>query len=191
MARVLGVGLALAWGGSAVAQNTPTPAPVLTIEQERLFTDTQYGRAVQARIETSALALQAENRRIDDALEAEEKALTERRVSLPPEEFRPLAEVFDAKVEGIRAAQEAKGRALSAERDRERQKVLEAALPILTGLMQEMGAVAILRKETVFLSFERNDVTDAAIQRIDQLLGDGSTPVAPTPPQVPENPPAP
>jgi hypothetical protein len=53
--------------------------------------------------------------------------------------------------------------------------------------MRDMGAVAILDKQAIFLSFERIDITDAAIVRLDAKLGDGSTVRAPDPAQDPSS----
>ncbi len=168
--------LASVLAAQATAQEQPPPSPILTIERDRLFQDSAYGRAVEARLDQRARELQAENRRIDAELEAEEKSLTDRRAGLPPDEFRALAETFDAKVERIRAEQEVKGRTLTQERDAERQKVIEAAVPVLADLMARKGAVAILDKSSVFLAFDRNDVTDEAIAEIDRVLGSGPVP---------------
>lgn len=160
----------------------PPPSPVLTITQDRLFSGTLYGQAVQARIEAASLALQTENRKIEADLEAEESTLTTRRAVLPPAEFRALADAFDTKVEGIRAAQEAKARALTKSQEQGRQLFFDTAVPILAALMSELGAVAILNKEAIVLSFDTIDITDRAIVRIDAVLGDGSDLPPPKPP---------
>ncbi|MGB8813208.1 MAG: OmpH family outer membrane protein [Paracoccaceae bacterium] len=149
-------------------------SPVLTITQDRLFSGTLYGQAVQARIEAASQALQAENRKIEADLEAEESNLTTRRATLPPAEFRALADAFDTKVEGIRTAQDAKARALAKSQEQGRQLFFDTAVPILAALMAELGAVAILNKEAIVLSFDTIDITDRAIVRIDAVLGDGS-----------------
>ncbi len=186
------------------AQEVPSlqAGTILTIEPDRLIAGTKYGQAVQSRLDAVAAALQAENRQIDADLETEEVALTARRGTVPAAEFRVLAEAFDAKVEGIRSTQEGKGRTLTQSREAERQKVLQAAVPILAELMAQKGAVAILDKSSVFLSFDRNDVTDEAIAKLDAALGDGSAapdgpdapglaPVVPAPPpKPPPKPPA-
>lgn len=153
----------------------PATVPFLTLDQERLFTGTRFGQAVTARFETESADLLAENRRIDAALEQEERDLTDRRASMDPAEFRKLADDFDAKVEGLRAAQETKSRDLARRRDEARQQFYEAALPVLGTLVSERGAVAIVDKKALILSLERLDVTDAAIARIDEALGDGSS----------------
>ena len=183
-------GLALALvlatvGGSglAVGQTVDIASQVVTITQDRLFSGTIYGQAVQAQAEVATQGLQAENRRIEADLEAEEKALTARRATLPPAECRPLAEAFDAKVEGIRAAQDAKARDVLRKNDEERKRFFEAALPVLAQLMTDLGAVAIVDKSAVVLSFDRIDITDEAIARLDAVLGDGRA--LPTPGTAP------
>ncbi len=186
------------WSTAGIAQEIPA-APtgtILTIEPDRLISDTSYGQAVQARLDAAAAALSAENRQIDAGLEAEEVALTARRDSLPAAEFRALAEAFDTKVEKIRSEQEGKGRVLSQTREQERQKVLQAAVPILAELMAQRGAVAILDKASVFVAFDRADVTNDAIARLNAVLGDGTSAlpdkaVAPTPAPLPQPAPTP
>lgn len=156
------------------AQTEPgVSSPIVTITQEQLFAGTLYGKAVQARIEEASRALQAENREIEADLEAEERDLTVRRATLPAEEFRALAEAFNTKVEAIRSAQEAKGRALSRQNEEDRQRFFQTAVPVLAALMTEMGAVAMVDRSAIVLSLERIDITDEAIARIDSVLGDG------------------
>lgn len=183
----------LAWGFMALATVTPLAAqttapdatvampvgPVLTLDQERLFADSLFGKALLARQEADLVALQAENRRIETALEAEELDLTRRRPSLPSAEFQTLATAFDEKAEGIRAAQTAKDRVLAQRLDDERQRFFDAVAPILADLLREAGATAIIDKRAVILSYDRIDMTAAAVARIDQVLGDGTAPAPP------------
>ena len=173
-------GLLLLWCMSAMAQQvqpgTSVPqAPILTLDRERLLSETRFGKAVEAQFQQDSERLIAENLRLEQALEAEERALTDQRPTLPSEEFRTLAEEFDTKTEAIRAAQDAKSRAITSRRDAERQRFLQAAIPVLADLMRESGAVAIFDKEMVILSLRGVDITDEAIARIDAVLGDGAT----------------
>ncbi len=153
--------------------------PVLTLDQDKFFAESAFGKAVVAREATETAVLEAENVRIEQELIAEEQSLTERRSSLPGEEFTALARAFDAKVEQIRADQDAKARAVTRRRDEDRQRFLQAAVPVLGSLLSENGAVAILDKNAIILSLSSIDVTDAAIAKVDEALGDGTT--APTP----------
>ena len=160
----------------AFAQEKTAQSAVLTVDPERLFAESRFGKAAVARLEASQQALLAENKKLEIALEAEEKDLTERRPSLPAPDFRKLADAFDQKAEEIRAARLAKSRSLTTLRDEDRQKFLGAIVPILGDLMGEMGALVVLDKKSVFLSFERVDITDLAIARIDAALGDDLQP---------------
>lgn len=190
----LTLGAAPVAGQDSAAPPAEVPAtkaealPVLTLDRERLFSGTRFGQAVIARFDAEAKALQAENRRIDSALEAEERALTDRRATTASEEFRTLAAEFDAKVEKLRAAQDTKSRDLTRQRDEARQQFYDTALPVLGKLMSDLGAVAIIDRGALIISFERFDITDEAIARIDEVLGDGSQ--LPKPPEAPAPAPA-
>lgn len=162
----------------------PVQSPVLILRQDELFERSAFGRASVVRIEEANRALLAENRQIEAALEAEERDLTQRRSSLPAAEFRALAEAFDTKVEGIRAAQEAKGRAIARSRDEDRQKFFSAVVPILAEIMREAGAAVILDDAAVILSFDRVDITALAVARIDAAIGAGES-LAPAPAPAP------
>lgn len=165
--------VALALGAAAVAQDQP-PAPqampVLTLDQERFFTESAFGRASLERERQALRALDEENKRIEAELIAEEQALTELRRTLPQAEFTAQAEAFDRKVEQIRDAQDSKAEELTKARDTDRQAFLKAAIPVLGELLGERKAVAILDKTGIILSLSAIDVTDEAIARVDAVL---------------------
>lgn len=186
MGRIVSLALSallLAAGGAgALAQSAPpgvapqAPLPVIAVlSQDRLFSDSAYGRALIARDEAARRTLQAENQRLDAALETEERDLTARRPGMTPEEFATLATAFDAKVKGIRAAQEAKARDLARQAEAGRETFAEAARPVLATLMRETGASVLLDRSTVIMLNDGADLTEAAITRINTVLGDGSS----------------
>lgn len=148
-------------------------SPILTIESERLFTESAFGKRVAREIEAEGAVLTAENRRIEAELTAEEKMLTARRPDMEPEGFRTLADAFDEKVQAIRQTQDAKGRTLGQRQEASRIVFLRAARPILETLMKDAGASVILERSSVFLSANVSDVTELAISRIDAALGEG------------------
>ncbi|MEW9920746.1 OmpH family outer membrane protein [Marimonas sp. MJW-29] len=172
---------ALSSAPSLHAQQTPGAgldrgsviSPVLTIDSERLFLQSAFGRRVAAEIEAKGAELTAENRRIEADLEAEERELTEKRATMSPEEFRELADAFDRKVQDTRQAQSAKGRALNALLEQEREVFLNAAAPVLERLMREAEAAVILERRSVFVSASAIEITDDAIALLDETLGSG------------------
>ena len=147
---------------------------ILTIQPERLFSSSAFGRRVSQEIEAEGAVLTAENRRIEAVLRAEEQTLAERRNSMDPVAFRALADAFDEKVQETRRLQEKKLRDINAVGEAARRNFFTASLPVLQQLMGESGAGAILDHSSVFLSADAADVTDLAISRIDSVLGDGA-----------------
>jgi Skp family chaperone for outer membrane proteins len=189
--------------GAAFAQAQPAPQvelppPVLTIDADRLLAESAFGRALAAEVDTAARALADENRRIETDLLAEERDLTERRAMMSPDEFRPMADAFDEKVQRLRAEQDEKERALADLREEGRQRFFREAVPVLSEIVREQGALVLLDRRDVFLSADAIDITDIAIARIDAAVAppDVAVPETPAPdatgpePAVPEAPPA-
>lgn len=170
--------------GASLAQDGGASA-LLTIDQERLFVESLFGKAALAREAAAARELEAENARIEAELIAEEQDLTERRATLSAEDFAGLAAAFDEKVVAIRAAQDAKARDLARAREADRQAFFRAAIPVLGDLLVERKALAIIDKSALILSLTAIDATDAAIARVDAVLPSGAdreaAPSAPEP----------
>lgn len=166
--------LTLAPGGGAAQQLGLPKSAILTIETDRLFSDSSFGRRIANEIEAESAVLAAENRKIEAELTAEEQDLTARRPDMEPAAFRTLADAFDEKVQSIRRTQDAKARALNQKADKARVEFLRAARPVLEAVMREAEAGVILERASVFLSANATDITDLAISRIDAAIGDGS-----------------
>ena len=157
------------------AQDAPVvaevpPATILTLDQERFFLQSDFGRAALDRERAATTALEQENKRIEAELVAEEQALTEQRKTLSPEEFTAKADAFDAKVERIRAEQDAKAAALTETRDKDRTAFLQAAVPVLGALLGEKRATAIFDKSQVIVALSAIDITDEAIAKVNAAL---------------------
>lgn len=158
-------------GGAALA--APSVAGIAVINQERLLSGSAYGQRIGREVEAAGSALAAENRRIETQLTEEELRLTGLRRTMSPAEFRPLAAEFDTRVEGIRAAQEAKGRALQMQAEAAQLGFFETVFPILVALLESRGAAVLMDSRAVLLAGEGVDITDEAIARIDAEIGEG------------------
>ena len=168
--RLAAVVVALALPAWSQAQQVELQPPVLTIDADRLLAESAFGRGIAAEVEAAVRELTEENRRIEAELLAEERMLTDRRSQVPPEQFRVMAEAFDDKVGRLRAEQDEKERALAEIGEAGRQRFFEAAVPILSDLVRERGALVLLDRREVFLSADAIDITTAAIARIDAAL---------------------
>ncbi|MEL6806848.1 MAG: OmpH family outer membrane protein [Pseudomonadota bacterium] len=170
--RWLCVLVALLGADISAAQNMRSP--ILTIDSERLYRDSAFGQRVLAEIEAQSASLAEENRTIEEQLEQEEADLTQQRAEMGAEEFRALADAFDARVQAIRREREAKSRDIASQLESNRDRFLTVALPVLETIMVEAGAGIVLEQRSVFISANAIDITDTAIARIDSALGDGT-----------------
>lgn len=143
-------------------------SPILVIDQDRLFAETRLGAQAQADLEARAEDLTNENQRIEAELIARERELTELRPDTPADEFRVLADEFDARVERIRAEQDEKARELNRARDEARQAFFQNVAGIISEIVLEKGAVLVIDRRDVFLSADRIDITDEAIVRVNE-----------------------
>jgi Skp family chaperone for outer membrane proteins len=154
-------------------------SPVLTIDSDRAYAESAFGMRVAAEVAEEGLKLDAENKRIQAELEAEEQELTDLRTTLIADEFRLLADAFDAKVQTTRAERTSKARMLNTQFSKQQEVFLNAAGPVLEQLMLEAGAAVILERRSVYVSLNVIDITDEAIALLDETLGSGLAPTQP------------
>lgn len=148
-------------------------SPILTIDTDRLFAETRFGKRVQRDLQAAGEALAAENTRIFDELTAEDRSLAARRSAMEAEAFRAEADAFDAKVQRIRAEQDAKERAFEQSVVEARLAFFNAVNPVLDGLMMQAGAAVIVDRRSVLRSVSAVDITDEAIATLDAEVGEG------------------
>lgn len=171
--RILGailVWFALALSGTA-QQASP---PVLIIDSDRLYSETLYGRRIEAELAAQVSEVQAENDAIAETLRQEERSLTLRRPEMTPEAFRAEAEAFDEKVQEVRQARDAKTVELQVMRADARAQFEDRVQGIVANIMLERGAVLVMEQRNVVLSVRAANITDDVIVRVDAQLGDGS-----------------
>jgi Skp family chaperone for outer membrane proteins len=156
---------------------------IFVLDQEVLYNRSAFGQRVQQEVLSRSEAISRENQRLEEELKAEELSLTEQRPTLAQAEFRELADAFDARVEAIRTAQAGKAADLNRFTETERQRFFDAMLPVLVGLAEEIGALAVIDTRTTIISSDLINITERAIARIDAEIGDGGTPLPlPSPP---------
>lgn len=149
---------------------------VLTVDQERLFAESAWGKRVALEIEEKGRTILAENKRIEKQMSDDEADLTDSRDALDPAEFRKKAEAFDTRAMEVRRERASIVQKLNAQPQEERTAFLQAALPIMGEVMQRREAAVVLDRRTVFVSLEAIDITDELIEEIDARIGAGPEP---------------
>ena len=151
-----------------------TETPVLTLDWERLYENSLWGKRVAREIEAASNDLRQENNRIAAQLETEERDLTERRPKMDPASFQAAADAFDTRATAIRAAQKAKADAIQKQLNAERQAFLQAVMPKLDEVLHARGAEVVLDSRVIIRGLSSADVTDQLGARIDKEIGDGA-----------------
>lgn len=158
---------------SAFAQSTPN-TQVLVVDLDRVFTETVYGQRLQSDFREAERALGNDFNRIAGELIAEEKQLRDLRPETQPDEFREMAEAFDAKSTKLRLEQSERRNKLNQDLQLARENLLRQLGPIFSQLMQESGASILIQKDDQrMIVFPQADITQSAIALIDQRLGNG------------------
>ena len=174
--RFLGLSFALFLMGSmALAQaegQINLPAPVLVIDPERVYVESEKGQALRAELDALFAEVQAENDRIVQDLVAEEQDLAARRPDMDPAAFREEAEAFDQKAQDIRRARDAKQADLNRQATEARAQFFDELRPIVGQILIERGGVTVLDSRSVYLVLRSADITDDAIAALDASADD-------------------
>ena len=177
-ARILAIFVLLAAMNTEVtfAQAGPLPTTaVIIIDKERVLLDTKYGQRLDAEMRQMEITQIADNTRLLRELEQEEASITELRATLSSDEFRLLAAEFDTKVQRISDEQQTKNQKRIDQRRRDQLKLFAAIRPVFEQLMRDTGANLILEQRFALIWNDAINMTDVAIKRIDDFLGDGVT----------------
>jgi len=145
---------------------------IAVLDQESLFSETEWGRNILKNVEDKVTELAAENRLIESELELEELNLTKVRKNTSKIEFDTLAIEFDKKVKKIRNEQALKQREINNYLNENRKLFFEKITPILLNYIDELGIEVLLNKDTVALASLGSDITQSAINRINEKLND-------------------
>jgi Skp family chaperone for outer membrane proteins len=156
-----------------VALGEPDFSTVLTIDISRIARDTLFGQRVIKDFENAQNELVEDNTIIQNDLEAEEQSLVELRKTLEANQFRKLAVEFDEKANSIRKERAELENTLFQKRDESISELLKLSVPYLQEIMLTYRASIILDRRNIVLSNPMTDVTDQAIQLINENLGDG------------------
>jgi len=175
----LAFALALGAAAGPARAQVAVAAPFLIINQERLLTQSETGQAILAEEDGQRDTLRTEARALDASFEAEEKELTEKRPTLPPEEFRKLSDAFDARVVEARRQQDERANALAQEFDQRRRAFYARVAPILVTLMDRYQAKAIFDETSVLVADQSLNITAAVIAEIDAQAGEAAPDAAP------------
>ena len=146
---------------------------LFTVDMTKLLRSSEFGKNIIAANNIARKKLQSENEELEKKLLLEEKELSELRKTLSVEEFRPKALEFDKRVTIIRAEQGKKEEFLNKKVRKEETDFFKRIYPLLYEILIERGGLILVDQRNVILWDNSVDITDDAIQAINQALGSG------------------
>ena len=143
---------------------------LFTVDMTKLFRSSEFGKNIIAANNIARKKLQSENEELEKKLLLEEKELSELRKTLSVEEFRPKALEFDKRVSIIRAEQGKKEEILNKKVRKEETDFFKKIYPLLYEILIERGGLILVDQRNIILWDNSVDITDDAIQAINQAL---------------------
>ena len=146
---------------------------LFTVDLTRLLRSSEFGKNIIAANNIARKKLQSENKELEKKLLLEEKELSELRKTLSNEEFRPKALEFDKRVTIIREEQGKKEEFLNKKVRKEESDFFKKIYPFLYEILIARGGLILVDQRNVILWDNSVDITDDAIEAINQALGSG------------------
>lgn len=143
---------------------------ILIVDSDAVYERSEFAQMLRSEMDVERAALEAENTELAQALEQQERDLTEQRKTLSPEEFQQAAADFDARVQATRRIQGQKVRQSDQQLAAKRREFFGAISPIVELIMLERGASVILESNIVTYRDPSVDITAELIERVDQTL---------------------
>ena len=167
----------LAFAAPVHGQEAAAPSSVLTVDLEKIARESDYGQRVNGLYQAEILTLKSQAKQVEAELIAEEQELVAQRDIVSPEQFKELSQAFDRKVVAIREDQNSKQSELQAKQRDDQRNLLRLIAPILYEIVSARGASVLIDRRNIVLDLSSVDITDEAIAKMNETLGDGSTPI--------------
>ncbi|MGB5949091.1 MAG: OmpH family outer membrane protein [Parvibaculum sp.] len=155
---------------AAPAAKAATPAVILIVNTEQVFAQAKVGVSVRDQLQDLAKKLQAEDKKGQDAIEAEAKKLTEQRALLKPEDLQKKYEALQKKEADHQRKMRQKGQELQLGANKARSEIEAAIRPIFADIMKKNNATILLDQSVVLAGGVDLDVTAEVLKQLDAKL---------------------
>jgi outer membrane protein len=164
--------------GSAAAAQTPAAAaptgPVIPgvcfYHHDRLLAVSTAGQSLVAGIQRIQQEVDAELQPYAQHIQTEGQALQQGQGTIPQDQFAQREQALGARIQEGRVLQQTRENEIRYTLAVQRQTIERAADPIVAALYGERGCGILLRAESVMHANPQMDITEAAIQRLNQAL---------------------
>ena len=155
---------------SSVEASEDFKGKILYLNQNKIYSESIFGKNLEEFFRNESKKLKEQNRKLTKELEIEEQRLTNEREGMPLDEFKILAQSFNARVEKVRQEQKEKSDTLKYNLEKERKYFFNAVYPLLLEFVAKTNAIGILDSSVVLVGNSNLDVTNKVILIINDKL---------------------
>lgn len=152
------------------AANPAQASDVLVVDIEKVFANSLSGKSLIDQIKTEGDAIRASRDKAQKDLEADAKKIDEQKTLLTPEALRAKADELRLKEISKNQEIQQELRKLETAQATARNEILKKLSPILTEVMKQKGADAIIEARLALISSPDINVTDVVVKRLDEAL---------------------
>jgi Skp family chaperone for outer membrane proteins len=156
---------------STASGPSSTPQPrILVIDRASILRQSAAGKDMIAQVDVLSKSAEAEFKGEEDRLRSDAQALQQQMAVLAPEVRNQKAKEFDVRQQALQKKVQERQNQIQAGVFKSRKQIEDTLGPILEALMAERGANLLFDRNAVVLGTVDVDVTNVAIQRLDQKL---------------------
>jgi Skp family chaperone for outer membrane proteins len=169
--------LAVAFASPAMAQGKPAPAPqgapmpkILVIDRQALLRNSKVGQSIAQQVQAMTKSAEAELKGESESLRKEGAALQQQVAILAPDVKAQKIKAFEAKQAAFQQRVQLRQNQIRYGVAMAQRQVEMVAGPIVQGIMQQRGANLMIDRQAIVVGAPGLDITQAAIQALDQKL---------------------
>ena len=140
------------------------------IDINRILTEAKAAVQAAKQIEEIAIKIEDEIKESDKEIINEQNQLIEAQAIMAPEAFEAKRKEYESRVNNYNSERQAKLMKIDELIAVARNDVLIALKPILEEISNEMGITILLEKESVYLSADKMDISDAVLKKLNKEL---------------------
>lgn len=163
---------ALASGPKPAASDSLPAAVIAVVDYQKILREAQAARSIREQVEARRRAYQEEIAEEEQRLHEADRELSRQRSVLSPEAFAERRREFEEEVGEVqRRVQERRSR-LDEASTVALNEVRDAMIDVVAELAEDRGANVVLPSSTVLVFEQELDLTDEALERLDERLPD-------------------
>lgn len=154
------------------------PTSVAVVDMQKLLTESKAGKNIQEQLEKYKSGFLADISKQEQKLREDEKALADKRASLPAEEFATKAKAFESELTKTRRKAQERKRAIEESAAKGLGTLRSEILKVVQKISDEEGYALVINAQNVVINNKSMDITGKALVNLDKAISQISLEIA-------------